>query len=246
MRLLESGYTEGTYKFLSTDTKELYEKNLKLQQDDWHYRTSPVNYQLNTQGYRCKEWNEYDWNNSIVLMGGSDIFGAGVDETETVSYYIKQLSGIDTINLGVNAISPMFLWINSILLAKENIQPKAIVYVWPDPSRSVEFIDSEGFNNKKMGIWEKENNFGKLWATHRFQGVQSLRYYMMNINLMWKCPCLQYPPLYVEIPWLKLTDELKLPMIDNSRDVVPNSTHFGPSTYYSWAEKFLNDLKLSL
>lgn len=243
MKLLESGYTQGNYNFLGTDTAELFEQNLKEQLPDWRYRSETITYQLNSQGYRCNEWDQCDWNNSILLLGGSDIFGMGVDETQTVSHYIETLHGYKTINLGVNAASPMLLWANSILLAKSQIKPKAVVYVWTEPTRSVEFVDNTGLNNKKTGIWERPNSIGKFWATHRFQGVQSLRYYMMNIELLWKCPCVQYPPLYVDLPWLKLTEDTKLPILDSSRDVVPNGTHFGPITYQAWAERFINDLR---
>ena len=244
MQLLDTGATKGSYDFLSTDNKELFEKNLILQPDDWIWRKETIQYDLNSQGYRCNEWDQYDWNNSIIIMGGSDVFGIGVKESQTVSKYIENLTGYQTINLGANAVSPMFMWINSIILAKKNIKPVAMIYIWTDPSRMSEFVDDAGIQNKKCGVWSNQNEIGYHWATHRFQGYQFLRYFMLNIDQLWNCPCKQYPPLFVDLPWINMTDELKLPTLDNSRDVVPNSHHFGPVTYKAWAEKFVNDLKL--
>lgn len=243
MILLDTNESKGQYKFIGVDTKELFEHNLNTQPKDWLWRETDIVYNLNSQGYRCPEWDKCDWNNSILFIGGSDIFGLAITEEQTVSQRVSKLLDVPTINLGVNAASPMFLWVNTIKLIQQKVSPKAVIYLWPQPTRTLEFTDDTGVNNKKWGIWLNEDGVGKYWCTHPYQGHQFLRYFMMNVPFMWECPCIQYPPIYFDLPWIELTEETKLSFPDNGRDVSPSGMgHPGPLSHESWAHRFVKDL----
>ena len=43
-------------------------KNLEKNPENWYYRTNPVEYALNSQQFRTKEFKVIDWKNSIVLI----------------------------------------------------------------------------------------------------------------------------------------------------------------------------------
>jgi len=85
-------------------------------------------YSLNSQGYREKEWNQLDWNNSIICLGCSHTFGVGVPEDKTFPSQLSKKIGIPCINLGIPGGNNFFSSINSSKLINYNIQPKAIIF----------------------------------------------------------------------------------------------------------------------
>ena len=44
---------EHNVSFSGSDTKELFEHNLKTQTNDWYYRTDQISYVRNNIGHRC-------------------------------------------------------------------------------------------------------------------------------------------------------------------------------------------------
>ena len=125
---VEGGFT---LNFSGTDTKELFEENLKTQPDDWYYRTHEVKYTLNSFGYRTKEFDDIDWKESIVIFGCSNIFGIGVADEHTIPYFLEQLSGRPVINMGMGGSSIQTALHNSIILNdSEYPTPKVIIYAW--------------------------------------------------------------------------------------------------------------------
>jgi len=66
--------------FAVSDTEELFNHNLKIMPQDWFYRTNPVNYTVNSQGYRTEEFEKIDWAQSVVIFGCSTVFGTGVSD----------------------------------------------------------------------------------------------------------------------------------------------------------------------
>lgn len=123
------------YQFYSVDNEMSYYENLKTQPEDWHYRTKKVVYKLNSMGYRTKEFNDIDWKNSIVVLGCSCVFGTGVSEDETLSYYLSKLFNKDVINLGVSGSSNQFMLDTSIMLKKKYGIPFGIIMLWTSSAR---------------------------------------------------------------------------------------------------------------
>lgn len=129
--------------FWAMDTSEKFTQNLKIMPEDWYYRNRIIRYTTNSFGYRAPEWNQVDWKNSIVIFGCSYIFGDGVDDTETIPYFVEKITGIPTINLGVGGSSQLWHLHNSMLIFENYGAPKAVVFAWPDKTRILRY--NEGF-----------------------------------------------------------------------------------------------------
>ena len=118
------------WDYVGTDKYDLYQQNLKKQPEDWYYRNVKVKYNLNSFGYRTKEFDQIDWKNSIVMFGCSHVFGTGVEEQYTISVLLEQLIGIPVINLAVDGGSNQIMFHNSLILSEKYPSPKAIIYFW--------------------------------------------------------------------------------------------------------------------
>ena len=104
--------------FNGTDTEEAFEENLKIMSKDWSYREKKIVYNFNSDGYRTYDFNTVDWKNSIVVLGCSCVFGAGLAEDETISYNLEQLTGRQTINMGVSGASNELIINNCVCVFK--------------------------------------------------------------------------------------------------------------------------------
>lgn len=141
--------------FSGTDTEFNFEINLTNQPSDWLYRTKPVRYTLNSQYYRCEPFENIDWYNSIVIFGCSNVFGVGVDDADTISSRLKEITGTNVVNLGVGGSGQQISLYNTVILKNNNIKPKAIIHVWTDSMRP--FSADKDYNIHYNGPW---NNFG--------------------------------------------------------------------------------------
>lgn len=119
-----------TWKWSGYDDKIKYNENLKKQPQDWYYRKNSLSYTLNSFGYRTKQFDEIDWENSILIFGCSFISGVGVDDEHTISAFLEKELGIQVVNLGVGGSSNQFHIYNSILLSSYYPTPKAVIYSW--------------------------------------------------------------------------------------------------------------------
>ena len=66
MHFLPNLSSKGHTRFAGTDLPELFEKNLKIMPDTWHYRTKNIDYKYNKSKYRTYEFDNIDWNNSVT------------------------------------------------------------------------------------------------------------------------------------------------------------------------------------
>lgn len=115
------------WKYSESDTKKLFEKNLKVQPDDWYYRNNEVNYTLNSLGYRTKEFDKIDWKNSIVIFGCSSVLGVGVDDCHTLPFFLEQEIGLPVINMGIVGSSNQFHIHNVSVLMNKYPTPKCVI-----------------------------------------------------------------------------------------------------------------------
>lgn len=141
--------------FYPADHKDAYERNLKTQPEDWHYRTKKITYKLNSLGYRAPEFNTVKWNESVALFGCSCTFGIGVDEDETVSHYLSKELERPVINMGWPGGSNMNMLMNSLTLSQLNQRPYAIVFLWSTTDRLPLFTDRQVYN---VGPWDSNEN----------------------------------------------------------------------------------------
>jgi hypothetical protein len=156
-----------------TDTKETFEKNLKAQSQDWYYRTHKVTYKNNSQGYRTDEFDKINWAESIVIFGCSNAYGVGLSDEDTISSRLSEMTGRPVVNLGSGGSSMTFALHNSIILDDGYPTPFAVVYIWPDYTRVIEYNRSSIKNhgswnmepNSIMDVWNKNSHHAKVNAT---------------------------------------------------------------------------------
>lgn len=108
-------------------------------------RKNHPNYGVNSHNYRCPEFNTIDWKNSYVLLGGSDVFGEGLQDNEVMSYFLEEMLGQPVINLAVPAASNQHIVLTMSMLAKHHT-PKAWLIGWSDEGRWLHW-DAKAKNN---------------------------------------------------------------------------------------------------
>ena len=72
-----------------------------------------VSYKLNSQGYRCPEWNDIDWASSHLLFGCSVVQGIGLNDADTLDQELVKLLNEPVVNLGVGGGSLPFILANT-------------------------------------------------------------------------------------------------------------------------------------
>ena len=171
-----------TLDFCGSEDKELFKQNLKTQPEDWYYRTHPVKYTLNSLGYRTREFTDIDWKESMVMFGCSIIFGIGVTDEHTISYFLEQLSGRPVINMGVAGSSVQNALHNSIILNDSKYPiPKAVVYCFTDLRRFQLYENNSVEHNAQ---WSNKKHI------QRFSNRENtIPFNLMNIKMirnLWK------------------------------------------------------------
>jgi len=157
--LLSTGVPDatGTQMFHSMDNSHNLSKNKIDQPKSWRYHTDTVNYEFNSQGYRCPEFSQCDWDNSILLFGCSMAMGTGVNQSEIFSSLLQDITGVPVINMGCAASSILFSLVNQSRLAEQNIQPRAVINIWTYPNRITQVSEHEEINHH--GPWVPYHEF---------------------------------------------------------------------------------------
>ena len=176
--------------FWGMDTESLYKSNLEKLPTDWIYRNKQIKYTTNSAGYRAQEWYKLDWANSILVLGCSFVFGDGVDDTETIPFYMEKILGIPTINLGAGGASQLWLLHNSTILYENYPCPKAIVFVWPDQSRVLRY---NNFQPARESVWNGNQLNSYFEQYNRNRNPEAMAYFnrLLAKNL-WKDRCIFY------------------------------------------------------
>jgi hypothetical protein len=109
-----------------------------------------VSYTLNSQGYRCPEWTDIDWNNSHLLFGCSVVQGIGLEDCDTLDKELAKILNEPVINLGVGGGSLPFILANTYKLIDASVRPKSVIIVYPEPSRVALFLKDRV---QHVGAW---------------------------------------------------------------------------------------------
>ena len=129
----------GVPQWWGRDNQETYEENLRFTPEHWRYRTNGVEYNVNSQGYRCPEFSSINWDQCCIVLGCSVVFGLGIGETETISHLLEQQLDYPVINLGVSGSGCDWQYWNAITLYNQGIRPRKIIMHWPNPCRGMFF-----------------------------------------------------------------------------------------------------------
>jgi|688.fasta_scaffold148988_4 hypothetical protein len=223
---------EHNVEFSGSDSEKLYIDNLKLQPDDWYYRTHKISYVRNSNGHRCKEITDIDLDNYILYTGCSHTEGIGMKLEDTYPYLLSQKLKCDYYNLsiggtGIDAVNyNLLMW-----FAKIKKPPKLLILQWPHHTRAT----TKFFENPHKLIPEPWYNYG-IWSTkdtnnknHKNIGnflmsgedigfFKSLRILTKTLAYnMATCPIFELSTAYD----LLNEGEYQLKQIDKARDISP-------------------------
>lgn len=153
--VFNNSLTHDSNNFAGCDGPEEFKTNLKKQPLDWKYRNKNIEYIVNSNGYRCKEWKDIDWEQSIVLFGCSCTFGTGLDEDETISYHLSKLTGREVVNLGYPSGSNELIVNNCASMIKNFKMPYGVVINWTTTDR-LRFYTSSYYHD--LGPWSNNES----------------------------------------------------------------------------------------
>ena len=217
------------------DDKTQYEINLKKQPDDWIWRHQKVTYTTNSQHYRCQEWNNIDWENSTIVFGCSNVFGLGLDDSQTITANLSKKLKTNVINLGIPGASVMFQWINTTKLISQGCRPARAIYIWPHHFRVADILSET--KHKLCGTWNFDtNDLSTAWSNRDQHSLEYAKFCIESTTQQWTCPTYHYT-------WCsdigKYITKFPFPKFDDySRD----TTHPGPKTIEMWADKIVADI----
>lgn len=234
---------EHNVEFSGTDTAELFEKNLKLQPEDWYYRTNKIYYDRNSNGHRCKEINDIDLDNYILYTGCSNTEGIGLALNNTYAYLLSNWLKMDYYNLAIGGTGIDVVNYNlNMWFSKVKKPPKLLILQWPHYNR----FTAKNFQNLGKHIPEPWDGHG-FWSTlntnnknHKDIGnflisgedigyFKSLKILTRNLaHNITSCPIIEltnaadasYDDVTGIVDALK-QNEYKLRKIDDARDIRP-------------------------
>jgi hypothetical protein len=224
--------------FYGNDSRELYAHNLQHQPADWPWRTAPVRYTVNSQGYRAPEFDSVDWPNSVLMFGCSYQFAPGVDDSQTMTAHVAGHLRSPVVNLGQGATDPLFQWANSNILYAAGVRPRAVVYLWPGMHRLTEFVGSGSVRN--WGPWNAHmSTLASGWITHETHIREYLNFVSLSVRNLWSCPVIEhYAYNYGPAAWG--TIGAWGCVADAARDVgLDGAYHPGPATLRAWAHSLV-------
>jgi len=206
--------------FYPTDTEELFKINSATQPPDWPYHNDPIEYSLNSLGYREREFDTIDWANSIVIIGCSNVLGVGLHERNTVGSQITQMTGRPTVNLGVGGASIEFAMLTGSILKLNRPRPLAVVNVWTQYDRCTEFNGLGHAQNYVAGNVDAEAYFMTINRKESNQLTRA-KYYKAVSHALWKDTGVKY----FDCSYFKETAILLqctyIEKIDSARDIRP-------------------------
>ena len=178
MRHVESGLWHGS------DHERKFIRNLKSEPLTWYYRNNQVTYTLNSMGYRAPEFDMIDWNNSIVLIGCSNVFGVGLSNSHTIAYQLEQLTGFPVINMGASSTSIQFAFHNNIMLHTGYPVPKAVINIWSGKDRCIYYNEDSVHN---FGPWDTESgSYYDKWTEKMSHSDANAVLLTMAVRQLWK------------------------------------------------------------
>ena len=238
----------GTYKFWGNDTKELYEDNLATQDTNWTYRTKDVEYKLNNEGYRCPEFDTIDWQNSVVILGCSQVFGTGLAEEETIAVQLQELINCPVINLGRPGSSIDYSLANNIQLRTDVATPKAVINHWTELMRETYFgVEKIATVTPGLPMHETyyKKHIGMLISMFGLDAEDVEHDYKYKAKMSSNtCKALWKDTTYIESTWNSLTadalDCYEQKKLDSARDIM----HWGADSSRALAEHYAEYISL--
>lgn len=151
--------------WMYNDDEKRWNKNRKKEGKDWYfYNANDIEYKHNSYGYRCDEFEKYEWKNYVLFLGCSNVYGKGNYEKDTIPSQYAKITGQQIINMGVCGAGPDTIHHNTIALIEKNYIPKKVIICWPEPTRQMWYTGDDigsGAEPIFLGSWQVKNNTNK-------------------------------------------------------------------------------------
>jgi len=179
------GFTWAGQKLLfhGSDSKELYEQNLRKQPSDWYYRTHTITYNYNKQGHRCKELRDVDLNNYILFAGDSNTEGMGLELETTHPYITAKKLNISYYNLALGGTGMDAVFYNLQTWLCKFPKPKYVVICLSEPVRFLAKVKSNTTVFRGYGPHVDQTNVKQFLSTGDEVGYFDARM-MMYANML--------------------------------------------------------------
>jgi hypothetical protein len=221
-------YKNKTFRFLSTDTEDLFRKNLKKQHYLWTYRRKQISYSHNEFGFRSRSFENLDWANAVVVFGCSNVYGTGLAHEDCVCSIMEEKLGRPVINFGIHGGSVELAFYNSLILCNNFTTPAAVVHLWTSLDRYTDITDKV-----KNVVPIHDDYFAKInWN-------KKSEFYVLADRTIWKNKTVYYESSF----WNETADTLNIdrlpPTVDSARDL----SHPGIETNKLFADFLVEKLK---
>lgn len=125
-----NGIRSKTVNFIDSDNEKVFIKNKNNLGKNWIWNNIPIEYKINSLGYRMKEFDEIDWSNYMAVFGCSHTFGTGMPLNDLFSTKISKNLNLDIVNAAIPGGSNNAMLINLCKLLKNKPFPKFIICNW--------------------------------------------------------------------------------------------------------------------
>jgi hypothetical protein len=241
--------TKTDIEYAGTDSEEFFKQNLETMPDDWWYRHKKIKYEVNKSGYRTAEFDKIDWKNSVVLFGCSNVFGIGVAEDETISYYLENLLGRPVINLGSpGASNDLILYLN-LLFFKNFGVPYAVGIMWSCTDRFRYFTENFYVDCGSWNAVPSDNSvcndgvdMNQLWTLlnmNKYNELARTYFASLAVSSQWKDRCKLVSGSYFNWASYYARGDFTVNMNGGARDLL----HPSKDCHLKSAEQFYGLLK---
>jgi hypothetical protein len=188
-----------------SDTKDLYEKNLKnnyseLKKYGWIY--NHFTYKFNSLGFRCDEFSDQP---TLMALGCSYTMGIGLPVDKIWPELLAKDLNMKCANLGIGggSLDTAFRMCEGYI---DIINPKLVVLLEPPPARTEIFFHSDNNIPSRIGHWMIDHSnsniifedsiidFTKIWITqennyyfNREKNILAIKRLCMERNIKFIC-----------------------------------------------------------
>ena len=145
----------------------------------------------NSYGYRCEEFDSYNWSDCVLFLGCSHVYGLANSVENSIPYLCSSISGVTSINMGISGGGPDTVLHNSFALIEKNYIPKCVVILWPEITRHLYYMGDEmssGVRTLMLGAWSEEEK-RPLWEkyiTHAENYMTKSYLMASSVNKAWQ------------------------------------------------------------
>jgi hypothetical protein len=214
----------------------LIEKTLKSNLPPYHEsyligtegEAEKIVYQTNELGFRNKPFTDVVWEESVIVIGCSNVFGESLNLEETFCVQLEKILKIPVVNLGVKGSGIDFACWNSLRIHNFYSTPKAMLQIWSGLDRYTDFDEDD----KCVSYVPKSKNYYNQinWNKRSEHYIEADRALWKNKTVYHEASFMYYTAKKVNVDYLTV--------FDYAKDLI----HPGAKSVKAAAEKIAADL----